>query len=231
MKNASNSIINPKDTAEDIAYRKIKIAFNKRYIKSGKQLKETALAKKLNVSRTPIRGAIKRLVYEGFVKIYPNKGAFVIEPSISDIRQTFAVRANIEEMSAFQAALHITDEQIDELYRLIDDEIQLFDAREMEYYQTNDAIHLAIAKASKNFILTHYVKDILNRTNIYLVLFDPFFKRVINPSEAEHLKIVQYLKKRDPKNAARMMVNHLETVFEELNLDQLEILPEDYIDL
>ncbi len=47
----------------------------KRYIKQGGKLVETALAAQLEVSRTPVRGAIKRLVYEGFATYIPNKGA------------------------------------------------------------------------------------------------------------------------------------------------------------
>jgi len=231
IKNTPKNDIKTKDSAEDIAYRKIITGFNKRYIKRGRQLKETTLATQLKVSRTPIRGAIKRLVHEGFVKLYPNKGAFVIEPSISDIRQTFSVRSHLEEMSAFEAASHISDAQISKLYKLIDNEVQLFESREMEYYRINDAIHLTIAEASNNLILKHYVNDIINRANIYLVLFDPFFKRNINPSEAEHLKIVKCLEKRDSKNAARMMVNHLATVLDELNLNDQDIFPEDYLEL
>jgi DNA-binding GntR family transcriptional regulator len=230
MKKDDNS--KHKDTAEDMAYNKIKVAINKRYIKRGSQLVETALARQLKVSRTPVRGAIRRLVYEGYVEFHPKKGAFVIEPSFIGIKQNFAVRAQLEKMAAAEAAKYITKKQIKELYRLIDKEDKLFEARQFEeYWQTNDTIHLLIAEASGNPVLLHYVKDLLNRTKIYLILFDPFYKLAINPSVSEHLEIVKQLEKGDSKKVEKLVQKHLDSAFGEMEIDEKDLIPEDYLAL
>ena len=220
------------DTAEDMAYNKIKVAINKRYIKRGSQLVETALARQLKVSRTPVRGAIRRLVYEGYVELHPKKGAFVIEPSFLGIKQNFAVRAQLEKMAAAQAAKHITKKQIKELFRLIDEEEKLFEAREIErYFHTNGTIHLMIAEASNNPVLLHYVKDLLNRTKIYLILFDPFYKLAINPSVAEHLEIAKQLEKGDSKKVEKLMQKRLDNAFGDMEIDEKDLIPDDYLAL
>lgn len=224
--------VEKKTTAEDMAYNKIKVAINKRYIKRGSQLVETSLAKQLKVSRTPVRGAIRRLAYEGYVEFHPKKGAFVIEPSLIGIKQNFAVRAQLEKMAVVQAAKNITKKQIKELYRLIKEEEKLFEAQKFEqYYHTNDAFHILIAEAANNPVLLHYVKDLLNRTKIYLILFDPFYKLAINPSVAEHLEIVKHLEKGNTKKVETVMQKHLDSVFNDMNIDEKDLMPDDYLAL
>ena len=219
-----------KQTAEDIAYQKIKVAINKRYIQRGRKLVETSLAQQLRMSRTPVRGAIRRLAYEGFVEFIPNKGAFVIEPSLVAIKQTFSVRAQLEKMAANQAATHIRKTQIKKLYRLIEEEAKLFKAREMaHFFTTNDAIHIQIAEASQNPVLVRYVKDLLNLSTIYLILFDPFYRLEINPSQGEHTRIVKALEKGDGKKAEQLMEKHLESVFGDMIIDEDSLIPEDYL--
>ena len=56
-------------------------------VKMGEQLPEMSLVKKIGVSRTPIREAMRVLEQEGYIKIISNKGAFVSEISIEDIKR------------------------------------------------------------------------------------------------------------------------------------------------
>lgn len=91
----------------------------KRYIKQGDKLVETALAAQLEVSRTPVRGAIKRLVYEGFASYIPNKGACVISPAREEIEETFFVRRRLESSAARLAAERISPAQINILREAI----------------------------------------------------------------------------------------------------------------
>ena len=127
---------------------------------------------------------------------------------------------------------HITKKQIKELFRLIDEEEKLFEAREIErYFHTNGTIHLMIAEASNNPVLLHYVKDLLNRTKIYLILFDPFYKLAINPSVAEHLEIAKQLEKGDSKKVEKLMQKHLDNAFGDMEIDEKDLIPDDYLAL
>ena len=90
---------NNKDNAEKAAYRKIKDAIRNKNILPGRKLSEAALGKALGMSRTPVRAALKQLEFQGYVRIVPHKGAYVIEPSVQEIDNTYVVRTAMEQLS------------------------------------------------------------------------------------------------------------------------------------
>lgn len=214
---------------EEIVYQKLKNAIIKRYIRQGCKLVETSLAKQLEVSRTPVRGAIRRLVYDGFAVYEPNKGACVIEPTPEEIQETFFVRRQLEKKGAAMAAGRITREEVGQLRQHLASEEKIFQERDLdEYYRINDAIHLLIARASGNRVMYHYIKDLLDRTKIFLILYDPFYTMPINPSIHEHRRVVAALEARDADLARSAMDTHLKSAFQGMDL---QVLPEDYIAL
>ena len=218
-----------KASNEEFVYQKLKNAIVKRYIKQGTKLVETALAKQLKVSRTPVRGAIRRLAYEGFASYEPNKGACVIAPDIKEIQGAFFVRTQLEKAAARLAAPKMATAQLGRLQAYLDEEAQVFENHDLEeYYRINECIHLTIARAAGNPVLTRYIEELLNRTKIYLILYDPFFSMPIYPTIHEHKQLVDALKTKDPDVAQKEMEIHLNSTFEGLDI---QVLPDDYIAL
>ena len=216
--------------SEEEVYIKLKNALRKRYIKQGSQLVEVSLAQQLGVSRTPVRSAIKRLEAEGMVNSIPNRGAFVITPTSREIEETYQVRMELECMAARLTASVITDSQIRELNQLVRDEERVFDRTNLEGYDvTNACLHLKIAEFSGNTILCHYVKELLDRTRIYLILFDPFFKLEYSPTVDAHQKIVDALAEHSAEKAEAAIREHLQNSVE--GLEKVDILPDDYLAL
>jgi DNA-binding GntR family transcriptional regulator len=220
--------------AEEIAYSRIRTAIYKRHIRQGSRLAEATLAKQLKLSRTPVRGALKRLAYEGLVEFLPNRGSRVIRPTEDEIRQTFAVRTHLEKMAAGLAAKNVTDDDTTELRGLVAREEQIFkdfDRRsgQTEYYDLNDAIHLRVAKMSANEVLFSHIKDLLNKSKIFLVLFDPYDQMAFNPSPGEHDEIVSRLAQADSRGAEEAMRDHLITSL--AGMDFENALPEDHLTL
>lgn len=68
------------------------------------RLMEPELAKRLSVSRTPLREAIRQLEAEGLLTTIPRVGTFVTEVTPRDIEDTYAIRAVLEGLAARQAA-------------------------------------------------------------------------------------------------------------------------------
>jgi len=216
-----------KINSEDSVYCKLKAAIRKRYIKQGSQLVEVTLAQKLSVSRTPVRSAIKRLEAEGLVNSIPNRGAFVITPTQKEIEETFLVRAQLECMAAELAALNCTPEHLTELKKLIEIEQEVFDKNNLdEYYSANDNLHLKIAELSGNSVLNNYIKDLLDRTRIYLILYDPFYKIEYSPT-VEHLDIIDALEAKDPERSCIAVKNHINSSIN--GLHSAGHLPDDYL--
>jgi DNA-binding GntR family transcriptional regulator len=216
--------------SEEKVYQKLKNAIIKRFIKKGAKLVETSLAEQLKVSRTPVRIAIKRLIYEGFATYIPNRGAYVIEPSMVEIQEAFFVRSLLEKKAVALAARNITGADLNFFHDQIAQESMVFKKRDMDqYYVINDAIHLKIAELGGNQVLRHYVEEILNRTKIYLILYDPFDNMAMHPSIHEHREIVEALEKKDGKAAGRIMESHLKSAYDGMEIDQIP--PDGYISL
>ena len=218
-----------KVNSEDSVYQKLKTAIRKKYIRQGSQLVEVALAQQLGVSRTPVRSAIKRLEAEGLVNSIPNRGAFVITPTQREIKETFLVRAQLEVMATRLTTTNITPEQIEELRKLTQAETTVFDKNNLdEYYAVNDSLHLKIAEFSGNKVLFSYINELLDRTRIYLILYDPFYKIEYCPTK-EHETIVEAIANGDPDRACAALKNHINSSIN--GLESAGQLPDDYLSL
>ena len=100
---------------KDLVYLELKHKILTGEIVSQTRLMEIDLSEKMNVSRTPIREAIKRLSDDGLVKVEPRRGAYVANISIKDMLDVFEVREDMEGFVAKLAAQRITDEEKDQL--------------------------------------------------------------------------------------------------------------------
>jgi len=219
-------------SSSDAVYQKLKNAIMKRYIKQGSQLIEGTLAEQLGVSRTPVRSSIKQLEAEGLVYTIPNRGAFVKTPTFKEIEETFYVRCQLEQTAARLAAGRITPEQIHQLDDLVEQEKEIFRQHDPDtYYSINNTLHSKIADISGNGVLAKYIRELLDKTRIYLILFDPFSKLVFNPTLDAHRGIISALAQHDPDRASEAMGEHINSSVENLENVTSNLVPEDYLSL
>lgn len=223
------------ENAEQTAYNRIKTAISKRYIRQGSKLTEASLAKQLNLSRTPVRHALRRLHYEGLVEFSPNGGAKVICPTENKIRQTYAVRTQLEKMAAALAARYTAQKDVAELKLLIAKEGPIYQKfiqsglRQglSEYHAINEIFHLSIAKLSRNEVLYEQIFDLFQKCQIYLILFDSHDQMEINLSPMEHEEIIFHLSKGNSQGTGKAMRNHLISTLDGLDFEK--VLPDDYL--
>lgn len=71
----------------------------------GERIKEVPLSEHLGVSRGPIREAIRLLEHDGLLKVIPNKGAVVPEPSVGDVLEVYAIRAALGSLALHKVML------------------------------------------------------------------------------------------------------------------------------
>jgi len=124
-------------------------------IAPGAKLNERELCEALNVSRTPLREAIKTLAAEGLVELLPNRGAIAVALSEADVLNTFEVMAGLEGMSGELAAQRITESELNEIKAMHFEMLAAYTRRDLSaYYRLNAAIHRAINAAARNPVLT-----------------------------------------------------------------------------
>ena len=139
---------------EQVAHRLRQMLVENR-IPPGAKLNERELSDELNVSRTPLREAIKMLAAEGLVELLPNRGAIAVDLTELDILNTFEVMAGLEAQSGELAAQRVTDAELAEIKAMHYEMLAAYTRRDLPaYYRLNAAIHCAINLAAKNPVLT-----------------------------------------------------------------------------
>ena len=168
-------------------------------LKRNEKLTESKLEKKYNVSRTPIREALKQLELEYFVR-----DSYIFTPTKEEYRQIFEMRILLETFAIKKAGIVYTKKDFEELNQYTQIDIDKDD--EQEIIRVNDQFHQKIMKATNNqFILETYQKY---RSFIYLFSQTVINKRRPNLIE-EHKEIVVELAKGNVQNATNLLEDHL----------------------
>ena len=105
--------------ASERAYEEIRKRLLQGDYAPGVRLSENELSEVCGVSRTPVREALRRLALEYFVRIEPNRGAFVIDWSREDIADMFEMRSMLEGLAARKAAAKATPSHIVQMSDII----------------------------------------------------------------------------------------------------------------
>ncbi len=117
----------------------------------GTELSEVALAKELGVSRGPIREAMGRLAAEGLVNVRPRRGAVVRAPTLEELVDAYQVREVLESLAVRLAVPRLTEEDLRELGRLVDE--MDMSAREDDlgrFFEANVSFHERFCEMSGN---------------------------------------------------------------------------------
>lgn len=175
----------------------------------GAFLDEMALAEALQISRTPLREALKVLTAEGLVRHEPRRGCFVSEVTERDLDEIFPVIALLEGRCAYEAARKVSDAELAALEEL-HDRLRRHAAagRIQAYYAANFAIHEAIITLADNRWLAQTIGDL--RKILKLARLQQLnAPGRLQQSLSEHLAVFAALKARDPEGAESAMRTHL----------------------
>ena len=180
------------------------------HLAPGAKLNERELSEQLQVSRTPLREAIKMLAAEGLVELLHNRGAAVAQMSEQDVADTFEVIAGLEGQSGELAAQRITEAELAEIRALHYEMLAAYTRRDLPtYYRINAQIHTLINAAARNPVLTQTWRTVNARLQSlrFRSNFDEAkWKRAVK----EHEQMVEGLAARDAAGMRTLLVTHLE---------------------
>ena len=120
-RNGRARVTAPRELLADRAYGELRDRIVTLRIAPGAPIDEDVLGDELEMGRTPVREAIKRLALENLVTVFPRRGTFASEINITDLAHISDVRAQLEGHAALRAAERITDAQRAELHELLDE--------------------------------------------------------------------------------------------------------------
>jgi len=210
-----------KENLEEFAYDSIVTLIIENHYRPGDFLLEAEITERLNLkSRTPVHHALGQLIAKGFLDKKNKKGCFIPPLTPEDAEHIFFTRENIESQAAASAALHASDEDIDKLQIIIQQEVETGESGNITGYSAiNINFHNFIAQISKNKYLQQYCQHIFWRSNCYVFFRYYQFKasmaeREFKISPAQHRKITEAIAKRDADKAGKLMKQHVHRTFE-----------------
>ena len=178
-------------------------------ISPGSKLNERELAERLNVSRTPIREAIRRLAADGLVELIANRGAIAVQLSIDDVIHTFDVIAELEGYSGELAAKNISDSTLSELEALQYEMMASYARRDLSsYYKLNLRIHRLINQAANNPVLATLFSQVNSRIEALRFRSNQDGVKWEKAVE-EHQEMLDALKARDSARMRKVMITHV----------------------
>ncbi len=178
-------------------------------LKPGDRIRERQLSERLNVSRTPLREAIRILVSERLVESLPNRGAVVANPDNEEIQQLLQVLGALEGFAGQLAATAATDGEIQEILALHHDMLSAYYRKDkLTYFKINQAIHKAIVTASGNRVLVDTHGQLNARLYRIRYISNQRNERWHEAIE-QHERIVEALTARDGARLADLMRDHI----------------------
>jgi len=194
----------------EIVFESLREAIINGTLKPGERLMELQLAEQMGVSRTPVREAIRKLELEGFVVMVPRKGAYVSGISVRDIVDIFEVRAALESLAAGLAAERITEEELDELERVLFQIAEASAGENIGIIAEKDAnFHELLFRASRNQRLVNMITHLQEHIQRFRTTSLSVPGRTKHAIE-EHKNIVDAIGERNVELAQALAREHVE---------------------
>jgi DNA-binding GntR family transcriptional regulator len=166
----------------------------------GTGLRQRDLAKRFNVSPTPVREALRRLESEGLVRYDVHRGATVIETDYPADEENFQIRAVLETLAVGLAAARISADDMDAIERLHRDLASRKEG-DSDIRELNRAFHFRIYETAHSPLLMALLRLLWQS-------FPPVI-RPLKESVAQHAALVNALKARDRARAEELIRTHI----------------------
>jgi DNA-binding GntR family transcriptional regulator len=176
--------------------------------REGERIVETHIADQLGVSQGAVREALRELALLGFLESEPYSGTYVKKHTIDELMEISTVQAALEALGARLAVPHLSDEQIAQLEKLVDEMVQLGEAGEARgMVERNFEFHKTIVTASGNSMLIRSWS--LFQFSYWTMVTTTELRSQLVELAQRHYSIVEALRSRDPERAAQALHEHI----------------------
>jgi DNA-binding GntR family transcriptional regulator len=179
------------------------------HLSAGARVKEREIAEELQVSRGPVREALRLLEREGLLEVRPYSGARVIRIERTEIDEIVTLRRQVEYFAITNAALASTPQIVGELAAIAADMKLAHELRDVtRLVDLDSAFHQTICEASGHRALTAVLQTLLPRL---MILWYPQAYRSHTPESfmASHVQLVKLIEERDVAGCASAIDEHI----------------------
>ena len=210
MKQDANTTINEYLPLRDVVFQTLRQAILRGELEPGERLMEVHLAKRLGVSRTPIREAMRRLELEGLVIMIPRRGAVVASITEKDLRDVLEVRRTLEMMAVEVACDRITAGELKKLKEAAQEFQKQRDSKDLiRIAQADMDFHEIIYNATGNLRLISILNNL--REQMYRYRLE-YLKDTSTYAQLdkEHTCIYQSIQEQDKETAREAIREHID---------------------
>ncbi len=203
---------------QEQAYQTLKQAILSGDLPADQRLVETQLAAKLQVSRTPIREALRLLQHDNLVTLGANgalaNGAlYVVSFSPKDAEQLYDCRMALEQQSIWSACQNATDEQIHNLDLILEQARHLHESEPThlctcQMLDLASQFHRSLAQSSGNLWLVSLLDQVFDKMQLLRIQTIKSSPKVLD-NWIEHRQIYEAIVARNPEAAVQIMQAHL----------------------
>jgi len=202
-------------SAADRAYVAVREAIASGRLRGGEPLREEQLAQEAQVSRTPVREALRRLAAEGLVELEPRRGARVAHWEPEEVDEIFSLRLELEGHAAALAARRACEDDVSKLRLLCEDmrgAVERFLAEPSVGLSAvtdfNNRFHSKVLEIAGNRRLASVVEHVVQRALVERT-FHGYRPEQLLRSCRHHEEVVDALAARDSEWAEAVMRTHI----------------------
>lgn len=220
-----NSLANRQDKTdlssepdENLIVERIYKAVMEQRLAPNTKLSEARLCETFGVGRMRVRRALLLLSSQGIIDLHSNRGAYVACPDKAEANDVFAARMLIEPPLVRQLAQGPSEISL----ALLTDHIALEDAARAQNERTeiirlSGEFHTKLAQATGNNFISRMMRELVTRTSLIVGLFGS--SENASCPDDEHTKILQAIQSRDPEQAEKLLMSHLNHIQSGLDME------------
>jgi DNA-binding GntR family transcriptional regulator len=176
----------------------------------GQQIVQETLSATLGVSRVPIREALRVLEGEGQVVHFPNRGYFVADLSVEDLKEVYRIRALLEDEALRAAVPLLTDDDLDYIENILEKVEQSTSQKSISSVtEMNRRFHFAIFEACNMPRLIRMIRTLWDATDAYRGVYFASANN-LQHMNTEHREMMAALRARDIEKTVELQNLHRE---------------------
>ena len=182
----------------------------------GDKIKEDELCTVMEISKTPLREALRVLSAEGLIRLIPNRGSYVTTPTFEEIKEMFDVMSVLEGVCARTAAKKMSTgdfKKLEEIHHQLEKNFRLKDQK--QYIHHNNLYHAFVQELAGNKTLNQIVNGLRQKILLYRFKSLNLFGR-FEQSIQEHRELLEAFRNRDAAKAELLMKSHMKKQSEAL---------------
>src|SRR5215475_2743021 len=213
---SANSI--PRTSLSSVVAEKLREKILHGDIQEGEQLRQDAIAQEFEVSRIPVREALRQLEAEGLITIVPHRGAVVSLLSCEEIEELFEMRAILEPEVLRASIPNLTEtdfQKAEEILRTYDAALRN-EGDVSAWGRLNWQFHSTLYSGARRPQFMAVIRNINNNGERYIRL-QLYLTRALKRAREEHMMLLKLCRRRDVEAACELLARHIRTAGKSLS--------------